>query len=89
MKSHCAENDTSRVFELAFDLEVELGTSPTRALFEVIMGAKPPMINFDTDARCSCRNLSLVPPAVRATADLGGLARSSQFPAFAPVSPAR
>ena len=31
----------SRVFELAFALEVELGTSPSPALFQVIRGAKP------------------------------------------------
>lgn len=41
VKAICGESEIGRVFALAFDLELKLGTIPSRALFEVTKGAKP------------------------------------------------
>jgi hypothetical protein len=40
VQAQCGENEIGRVFEFAFGLETELGTLPSRALFEVARGAK-------------------------------------------------
>lgn len=37
----CGEDDLHRVFTQAYELEVALGTLPSRALFFVVSGAKP------------------------------------------------
>ena len=35
------ENELHKIFKLAYDLEVELGTLPSRALFLVVSGSMP------------------------------------------------
>ena len=37
----CGEDEVYRVFEQAYFLEVELGTPPTEALYNVVSGSKP------------------------------------------------
>ena len=37
----CGENELHKIFKLAYDLEVELGTLPSRALFLVVSGSMP------------------------------------------------
>lgn len=51
VKAQCGENEIGRVFEFAFDLETTLGTTPSRALFEVTRGAKPTWVSrYDNQA---------------------------------------
>jgi hypothetical protein len=41
VRTHGGENEVGRALQLAFELEVELGTDPRGALFQVARGAKP------------------------------------------------
>lgn len=51
VKAQCEENETGRVFEFAFDLEIALGTTPSSALFQVTRGAKPKWLSrYDNKA---------------------------------------
>ncbi len=51
VKAQCGENETGRVFEFAFDLEIALGTTPSSALFQVTRDAKPKWLSrYDNQA---------------------------------------
>lgn len=39
--TQCREDELHKVFKHAYDLEVELGTLPSRALFLIVSGTKP------------------------------------------------